>query len=167
MMNLLYDRTFAIAAAVFTLPFLVTLGYNGISDPLASQRAWLSGELAQVDARGEIQTSALSSAWQQSIAGKPSAWMSITKEPPPPEPPKPEAPTPPNLKEMLGEIIVSKAQIGDKIRVMTPQAPRGEWLIVGATINGCTLAKFDRESATFTHEWKEGGKTLSITLPRQ
>ncbi len=164
-MNLLYDRTFAIASAVFTLPFLVVLAYNGISDPLAPQRAWLAGELAQVDARGEIRPTALSSAWQQSIAEKPTAWMAITKEPPPPKAKVPIL-IPPNLKEMLGEIIVSKAQIGDKIRVITPQAPRGEWLIVGATINGCTLAKFDRESATFTHEWKEGNKTLSITLPR-
>lgn len=160
-MNSLFDRNFALASLVVCLPFVGAMLYNGVSDPLKDERAWLRSELAQASA--PVERAALKEVgnWQDGLARRPSAWTSITREPPP------EKPQEPNVREMLKEVYVTRAQIGDKIRVISPNAPRGEWLVVGAAINGCVLTSFDKESATFSYEWKEGRKTINVKIPRE
>ncbi|MFM1918395.1 MAG: hypothetical protein RLZZ303_29 [Candidatus Hydrogenedentota bacterium] len=166
-MNPMFDRNFTLAAIVVCLPFAGAMLYNGVSDPLKDERAWLRAEMAQATVPGERAALKEDGNWQDGLARRPGAWTSITREPPPPPPPPPEKPQEPNVREMLKEVYVTRAQIGDKIRVISPNAPRGEWLVVGAAINGCVLTSFDKESATFSYEWKEGRKTINVKIPRE
>jgi hypothetical protein len=140
------------------------------ANPMDHVRADLERELTQVPVgTGGGGSHSDFAAIQNTLAARPNLWRELI---PPPETPKeaqPVAPDPkaPDLAALLKDISVGRGQIGeDKIRLHTPDAPKGEWVAVGTAINGCTLHSFTPEEVIFTYKWKEGGKELSIALPR-
>ena len=71
------------------------------------------------------------------------------------------------MAEMLKAIRASRAQVGDRVRFLTPGNPRGEFKAVGEAINGCEIESFDRKEVTFKLYWPEGKKTLRYIIPRE
>ncbi len=144
--------------------------FHMVANPMDDVRADLARELAQAPASGASGGEALEfAALQNRIAGRPSLWRELVAAPEaPPEAPAVSAgPSEPNLATILKDVSMGRGQIGaNKIRVHTPEAPDGQWMAIGAAINGCTLESFTRDEAIFTYDWKEGGKKLSIALPR-
>jgi hypothetical protein len=144
--------------------------FGFVLDPMHDVRADLERELAQVPVgvgRGDAQNDF--AAIQNNLAAKPSLWRELVPAQEVPSEAPDAAPSlkAPDLAALLKDVSVGRGQIGaNKIRLHTPNAPNGEWVAVGAVINGCTLASFTPENVTFTHRWKEGGKELSIALPR-
>jgi len=162
MMN---SRATYIALAVGTL-ILARVLMNLVSDPLGHVREDLAQSLAEVPANaplhggGGIDFARI----QQDITAVPTLWRPVIA---PAAPPPPTRATP-DLAEMLAEVRVGREQIGTaKIKVFTPEAPRGAWIEIGDMVNGCTLASFTRDEAVFAHTWAAGGATLEITLPRK
>ncbi|MBL7646777.1 MAG: hypothetical protein JNK74_11365 [Candidatus Hydrogenedentes bacterium] len=144
--------------------------FQSFANPMDEIRADLARELAQAPAGlgsgGEGQDFA---ALQNRIARRASLWRELIAAPAEPQkaPEAPAGPKAPNLAERLKEVSIGRGQIGtNKIRVHTPEAPDGQWMAIGAAINGCTLESFTRDEAIFTYDWKAGGKKLSIALPR-
>lgn len=161
------DRTLVLLCAVVSAPFLGLFFYNGMSDPVAEQRAWIEDQLASIVTGGKDGGEASSlPAWHEAMVTRPSAWESITTPPPPPKPPAPEAPKPPDVKKMLEGLRPSKSQIGDKIKMATPQNERGEWFVVGDVYNGCELTAIEKTAVVFTYNWREGNKQIEVRLPR-
>lgn len=167
------DRNFWMVSALVCAPFVALFGFNMWNDPLTPQRDWLSSQLAGIalEQRAEVVEETPKAAWLESIAAKPVAWRSITTPPPAPAPEAPPPPPPPkcpDMKEMLAGIrIPARAQIGNRIRVIHPDSPRGDWMTRGAVLKGCVLADFDKTSVTFTFECKEAGKMLTLKIPRE
>lgn len=159
-------RITAVIAALIMLWILL----HTVANPMDDVRAELARELAQVpEGAGSGAEGLEFAALQNSIAGRPSLWRELIAAPEaPPEAPVVDAgPSAPNLADRLKDISIGRGQIGtNKIRILTPDAPEGEWMAIGTTINGCTLDSFTRDEAIFTYDWKEGGKKLSIALPR-
>jgi hypothetical protein len=159
-------RITAVISALIVLRILLHTAVN----PMDDVRADLARELAQVPASGASGGEGLEfAALQNRIAGRPSLWRELIAAPEaPPEAPAVNAgPSAPNLADRLKDVSMGRGQIGtNKIRVHTPDAPEGQWMSIGTAINGCTLDSFTRDEAIFTYDWKEGGKKLSIALPR-
>lgn len=141
-----------------------------IVNPMNGVRADLDRELAQVPVgTGSGGAHNDFAAIQNTLAARPTLWRELIPAPeaPPDNPVEAVGPNAPDLAALLKDVSVGRGQIGDsKIRLHTPGAPKGEWVAVGTVINGCTLASFTPEKVTFTYKWKEGGKELSIALPR-
>ena len=144
--------------------------FQTFANPMDEIRADLARELAQTPAGvgtgGDGQDFA---ALQNRIARRSSLWRELIAAPAAPQkaPVVDAGPSAPNLADRLKDISIGRGQIGtNKIRVLTPDAPEGEWMAIGTTINGCTLDSFTRDEAIFTFDWKEGGKKLSIALTR-
>ncbi len=159
-------RIAAVISALIALWILLHMVVN----PMDGVRADLARELAQVPASGASGAEGLEfAALQNRIAGRPSLWRELIAAPeaPPEAPAVAAGPSAPNLADRLKDISIGRGQIGtNKIRVLTPDAPEGQWMAIGTAINGCTLDSFTRDEAIFVYEWKEGGKKLSIALPR-
>jgi len=161
------DRTLALLCAVVSAPFLGLFVYNAMSDPVAEQRAWIEDQLASIVTGGKDGGDGASMpAWHEAMVTRPSAWETITTPPPPPKPPAPEAPKAPDVKKMLEGLRPSKSQIGNKIKMATPQNERGEWFVVGDVYNGCELTAIEKTEVVFTYNWREGNKQIEVRLPR-
>ena len=159
-------RVFLALCALIVLRIL----FQTFANPMDEIRADLARELAQTPAGvgtgGDGQDFA---ALQNRIARRSSLWRELIAAPAAPQkaPETPAGPKAPNLAERLKDVSIGRGQIGtNKIRVHTPEAPDGQWMAIGASINGCTLDSFTPEEAIFTYDWKAGGKKLSIALPR-
>ena len=105
-------------------------------------------------------------AWAQSIQAAPALWQELVA-------PAPVAPTPapkveePDVLAKLKNVRVGKAQIGTtKLKIFTPENPRGTWLELGESVNGCKLTAFDRETAFFSFYWEAGKRNLDVALVR-
>ncbi len=164
----MYPRLTRITAVIAALIVLRMLLY-AVVNPMDRVRADLARERTQVPVSGASGAEGLQfAAFQNSIAGRPSLWRELIAVPEAPEaPPVVAGPSAPNLADRLKGVSIGRGQIGtNKIRVHTPDAPEGQWMAIGATLNGCTLDSFTRDEVLFTYDWKEGGKKLSIVLPR-
>lgn len=162
------DRTLALLALIVAAPFVGLLVYNGFQDPVADQRTWMEDQLSGiVTGGGDRSEEPALPAWHESMQSRPNAWQTITTPPPAPPPPKPKAPEPPDVKKMLEGLRPTKAQIGDKIKIITPQNERGEWFVIGDVFNGCVLTAIEKTEVVFTYEWREGGnKKFDVRLTR-
>lgn len=164
----MYTRLTRITAVIAALIVLRMLLYT-VVNPMDRVRADLARERAQVPVSGASGAEGLEfAALQNTIAGRPSLWRELIPLPEEPEAPTvPTGPSAPNLADRLKGVSIGRGQIGtNKIRVLTPDAPEGQWMAIGSTLNGCTLDSFTRDEVIFTYDWKEGGKKLSIALPR-
>ena len=163
------SRLQQIAIAVSVL-IAARILFGFIVNPMNGVRADLNRELTQVPVgMGSGGSHNDLVAIQNALAARPTLWRELIPAPeaPPEKPVEAVGPSAPDLAALLKDVSVGRGQIGDsKIRLHTPDAPKGEWVAVGTVINGCTLASFTPEKVVFTYKWKEGGKELSIALPR-
>lgn len=156
---------FALAALI-----LARIVLNTIMNPMDTLRADLAREVAQASTdRVPLEDNNDYAALQNDIAARPTLWKELVEAPTAPleTPASPVQAKKPDLGAMLKGVKIDRGQIGEnKVRVITPEAPKGQWVVVGTVINGCTLASFNAEGVTFTYHWKEGGQDLHLTLPR-
>ena len=156
---------FGIAALV-----LAKVVLNIFVSPMDRIRDNVAASLAEIPANAPLSNGAGQdyALWARDIKAVPSLWQEIVAPPPPPPPKAPPKASAPNLAEMLADVSIGKGQIGKtKIRVVTPEAPRGRWLQIGDAVNGCTLESFTRKEAIFTYYWEDGGKILEVALLRE
>ena len=164
-------RLVPVAGAIVLVVALKML-LNLFMSPADAVRAELAAELATVPDHAPLSGAGSEdyAALCNPILSKPSLWHELVAAPAPPPAPKAAAPAPPNAPDvagMLKELGMVRGQIGgNKMRVVTPEAPEGTWMAVGDSFNGCTLESFTREEAVFRYSWKEGGRDLRVTLPR-
>lgn len=155
---------------VLSIPIIVWMIYAALFNPMDGHRAQLATALAGANAPGmDGQAQRDFAAIQQAIAARPGLWGELVPAPPAPAaPPRAAAPpSAPDLAAMLEGVRIGRGQIGEnKLRIHTPDAPDGEWVAVGTTIQGCIFTAFTPEEAIFTHYWEQGGRELSIALPR-
>lgn len=149
---------------------LARIIWNFVVNPMDAARADLAREVAQASSDTvPLDGASDYAALQNDIAARPSLWKELIEAPPAAQ----EAPVnavqakKPDLAAMLKGVKIDRGQIGEnKIRVITPEAPKGQWVVVGTVIKGCTLSSFSADGVTFTYHWKEGGQDLRLTLPR-
>lgn len=148
---------------------LVLIAMSIVSDPLGAKRAQLAQDLQNVPAVMEFPeaTPLPFSEWEGVISDKIGVWDALVPPPPPPKPPPPPPPTPPDIRKMLEGVKASKHQVGSKVKIITPESPRGTFYEAGDTVKGCTLKSFDRNAVTFSFFWREGNKELSHVIARE
>lgn len=156
--------------AIIAVLLLLRLVFNAVLNPLDTVRRDLARELEQVPGAAHARSDGPEyAALQNAIAARPALWNALIAPPEVPvETPAPTpGPTPPNMDKLLEGVSIGRGQIGEnKIRVITPDAPDGQWMAIGTEIKGCRLDSFTRDEAIFTYDWKAGGKKLSLSLPR-
>jgi len=135
-----------------------------IFNPMEARRVALNEQLSQIKPqvvrydRPNIDVATLTS----SITSKPAIWDAIVPPPPPPPPPpEPE----PNLNEMLKDIVVTRQQVGQRVKIVTPANPRGMFKGVGETVKDVVIKEITREEVIFVLQWKN--KELTVTLSRK
>lgn len=149
-----------------------TMLWNLVFSPMDAARAALEEELAKVPTHAGTAESMDHDFTQlhEQIAAKPALWQELIAPPAPPAP-KPAAPPPPpstpDVAAMLQDLGMAPGQIGKlRMKVITPANPRGDWMKVGDSYNGCRLLSFTREEAVFSYLWKEKNQEITVTLPR-
>ena len=117
---------------------LVVLNFQ--VNPMDAQREWLASEIANIDENPvELQDVQYDYAnWQQSIDGNNYLWRELIEAPKPN--PDDEArrraeeerrralaarPKEPNIDELLKGVLITRARVGNKARVILPEYPRG------------------------------------------
>ncbi len=143
---------------------------NMVVSPMDVKRQELADALAEVPSHALLADDEATDfeLMVKDLRDAPALWTELVPPPPPAPPPPPPKPQAPDLAEMLSAIEVGRGQIGTtKIKITTPDSPRGTWLQLGEHIGGCTLESFTREEAIFSFFWEEGDETLHITLPRK
>jgi len=144
--------------------------YRGVFNPMSDARASLARSLKEVPEQAPLGDHSGQDYAQlmQRIDRAPHLWQELIAPPPAPAPAPPPKPNAPDMDAMLADINVGKAQIGTtKIKVFTPESPRGDWVSLGTVINGCTLESFTSEEAIFRYYWEAGDETLRLAIPRQ
>lgn len=157
------ERRYLIAAVAVLVVTVGAMALRALVDPLESRREMLAADLAEitpVDVKFEGQQ-ANYERWKQTIEGKPSVWQELVPEPPPP-PKAPEAP--PNTKQMLAGLKVTRQGIGAKVRILTAENPKGVFLGPGDSINGMKVKEVTKASVTFSLEWN--GQELTEVVQR-
>ncbi len=142
---------------------------NLVHDPMDSQRTYLKDALADIHATDDEEegTQADFEKWNGMITGKQGVWAAMVPPPPPLPPPPPPPPAAPNIGQMLTGIKASRQKVGDKIKIITPENPKGAFYAIGDTVNGFTVQSYDKTSVTLAYEWKEGKQTLTHSIPRE
>lgn len=170
------QRIIDLAGGLLVLAGIALIGVNAVQSPVADDRAWLAAQTATgTDPKGEEQAAQENfDAWQASIAKRPQIWKPISPEPvaeKPAGPPPCKPPSEEELRNKLAEAGVrfTKAQIGKKVKIMTGNSKRGEFIAEGESIKGFTLVSFDRTSVllSFTFACPDKSKMdLQLTVPR-
>ncbi len=142
---------------------------NQMNSPMAARRADLETRLADSGPEIDFSRGADVSVeeWNQIILGKNSVWKALVPPPPPPPPEPPPPPKRPDLSEMLRGVEATRQQIGDKVKFILPNSPRGEFLGEGDSINQVVIESISRMEVLFSYHWREGNETLTYTLPRR
>ena len=168
------ERRLTQVVGALVLIIVGKMALNLVVSPADTVRAELAAELAQVPDRapmtgaGDRDFAALCNP----VLEKPALWQELIAPPPPPPAPEtkpapPAAPNAPDLKALLGGLTMRPGQIGrDKMNVITPARPGGDWMTIGDAYNGCVLESFTREEAVFRYFWEEGNQELRVTVPR-
>lgn len=166
-MTFSYFRQGAIAIAAMLL--LLTL-YRAVVNPMERERLALAEALDEIPAQAPLDGNRSQDYAQvmQRIDRASHLWQELVAPPPAPAPAPPPKPNAPDMDAMLADINVGKAQIGTtKIKIFSPESPRGAWVSLGTVINGCTLESFTSEEAIFRYYWEAGDETLRLAIPRQ
>lgn len=158
------------AAILITVMLLLLTLYRTVVNPMDQERLALTEALDAIPAQAPLDDHRGQDYAQvmQRIDRVPHLWQELVAPPPAPAPTAPPRPNAPDLDAMLSDINVGKAQIGTtKIKIFSPESPRGEWVSLGAVINGCTLESFTSDEAVFRYYWEAGDETLRLAIPRQ
>lgn len=143
-----------------------------VFNPMNAVRADLAEELSKVPAHASVEeaTEHDYAVLHNTIAAKPSLWQELVAPAARPAPKAPPAPPPaeaPDVAAMLKDLGMAPGQIGkDRMRVIPPGRPKGDWMRIGDTFNGCKLVSFTRDEAVFSYYWEAKKKELKATLPR-
>ncbi len=158
------ERKYLIVLIAVLAVVAVAVGLKTAINPYATRQAELRAKLAAIQPEEVKHETAQASfdRWKQTITGKPSVWQELIAAPPP-QPPKP--PPPPKVKDKLEGLRITRQGIGQKVRIMSPESPKGAFFAVGDTINGLTIKEITKKSVTFALEWQ--GKELTETVPRE
>lgn len=105
--------------------------------------------------------------WEQNITANAKLWSGLVPPPPPPAPPPPPPPQRPDMAAMLKDVYPTRRGVGNKVRIVTPQNPRGDYYSVGDAINGCTIERVEKTEVVFTLVWPAKNEVLTYSLPRQ
>lgn len=105
--------------------------------------------------------------WRNILSKRPEIWDALTEPPAPPPPPKPKPPEKPKLAEMLKGVRPLRAQVGQKVKIITPEDQKGSFYGIGDKIKGCTIKAIDKKTVTFSYDWKEGKQELTHTIERE
>lgn len=165
-----YERVFNIACALLTLGAVALFVKNAVDNPAEARRADLAAELSDLDTRADAGADKAQlwpfTEWQAAIHGNPKVWDGLV--PPPKEERTTATISPaPGWDALLKGVKVLMSGRGDMIKIIYPgSAPDGDYVGVGAKINGCVLESFDRRTATFTHHWPPTNETRTQTVPR-
>lgn len=153
----------AIVIAVLAV-VAAAVGLRSAFNPYKARQAALEAELAQikpVEVKMETQQSSFDR-WKQTIDSKPAVWQELIPAPPAPPPPPPK---PPNTKEKIAGLKVTRQGIGDKVRIMSKENPKGVFVGPGDSINGMEVKEVTKTSVTFSLEWN--GQELTETVQRE
>ncbi|HOC74199.1 MAG TPA: hypothetical protein PKL54_15400, partial [Candidatus Hydrogenedentes bacterium] len=58
-------------------------------------------------------------------------------------------------------------QVGQKVKLVTPQSPRGVFVGVGDDVNGLKVKSIEKTGIVLSFLWKEKQEELTVTLPRE
>ncbi len=142
---------------------------NVVYDPMSARREYLRQALADIHATNDEEEGAQGNfeKWNSLITAKPGVWTGMGPPPPPPPPPAPPPPQAPNMGQMLTGIKATHQKVGEKIKIITAEIPKGAFYGVGDVVNGLTVKSFDKTSVTLSLDWKEGNQELTQTIPRE
>lgn len=144
--------------------FIGALAINVVEDPLKEERRALSRQLERLRPERKVYVTSTDLDFQrirETITGKDALWDELI--PPPPKPPPPKKT--PNFGQLLKGVSVGQGQIGDKIRIIMPGSPRGEFLGVGDKVNLLTISEITPEYVEFSLDWVDG-ETYTHRLQR-
>jgi glutaminase len=65
----------------------------------------------------------------------------------------------------LKEVQATRAQIGQKVQIKTPENPKGAFYAVGDAMGKFTIKTITKEFVEFSLDWK--GQELTAKLPRK
>lgn len=157
------------AIGILILFVLSQIVMNFLFDPTEVRRQNLSRDLQSVPPSSRLSDSSNVDIdeWGQKIIDKKDLWKPLVPPPPPPPPPPPAPPKRPDVAQMLQGVKASRQQIGQKIKIFTPEEPRGVLVGVGDTVKGCKVQSFDRSTVTFVYFWQEGKEEIPYTINRE
>lgn len=164
------QRTLVLICIVLLLPAICFMVLHFISDPMGKSRMALANELKRIPQNVEFPAADdwPFDKWNENILSKSALFDALVPKPEPPKPPPPPPPTPPDLCQKLQGVTPTRMQIGkSKIKIITPDNPRGGFKSLGDKIADCTLADFDKQGAIFTFHWREGNKKMTCTIDLQ
>ena len=132
----------------------VAVGLHSAINPYKARQSALEADLARikpVEVKLKTQQSNFDR-WKQTIAAKPAVWQELIPAPPAPPPPPPK---PPNTKEKVAGLKVTRQGIGDKVRIMSKETPKGVFLGPGDSVNGMKIKEVTKTSVTFSLKWQD------------
>ncbi|MBW7865811.1 MAG: hypothetical protein H3C30_15530 [Candidatus Hydrogenedentes bacterium] len=69
--------------------------------------------------------------------------------------------------KMLEGVKFTRQQVGPKVKMNSPQSPKGSFVGEGDKVNGLTVKSISKTGVTLTFFWKEKNEELTITMPRE
>lgn len=168
MIDLLKTRRILVTFGLISAVAVAWIVLSFIRNPMDARLAKLEAEIndiqvAPVFVVGPSQTNYPQV--QRSIQGKNVLWRALIS---PHQQAKPQA-TGPNFAHLLKGVDVSgpEMKVGDtlKLRVVTPQSPRGNWVQVGDKLGGTEIVQITPQSVIVSAT--KGNKTYKHTLQRK
>jgi len=158
------ERRYVIIVIAVLAVIAVAVGLRSALNPYRTRQAALQADLAQIKpVEVKLQTKQANLArWKQAIGAIPAVWQELIPAPPPPPPPPPK---PPNTKEKIAGLKVTRQGIGDKVRIMSKENPKGVFLGPGDSINGMKIKEVTKTDVTFSLKWRD--KELTETVHRE
>ncbi len=106
---------------------------------------------------------------EEAIGNKKAIWRELVEAPPPP-PPAPKKVEAPDMPRMLHAVVPSlRSQIGRgeslKIRISTPEKPRGVFMGLGEIVNGCVIKEIRDDAVVFALD--ANGRTYEYVVERR
>jgi hypothetical protein len=131
---------------------------NAVMSPVSAQRSLFEEEMASLDGAPEelsAQAEKDYETFQSLISDERDQWQELIP------PPVKEA-VRPDLGVMLQGVQPTRTQVGTKIRVITPNAPRGEMFGVGDSVHGVKIKGITPGAVEFSLSWQGVELTHSI-----
>lgn len=163
------DRILTISGLAVFAGVCAFLAQGAIWDPFSEDRIALEQRLVAVpsETRAEERVIWPWAEWEKSITTNAKTWNALVPEPPPVvAPPPPPAECDP-IENMLQGVVPTRRGMGDKVRIITPQNPRGDYYIVGDAINGCTIDAITKTEVTFSYFCTSRRETKTKTFTRE
>jgi hypothetical protein len=158
------ERKYLIVMIAVLVAVVAAAGLRSAVNPYRARHAALESKLAEikpVEVKPETRQASFER-WKQAIEAKPAVWQELIAPPPAPPPPPPK---PPNVKEKLAGLKVTRQGIGNKVRIMSKENPKGAFLGPGDSINGVRIKEVTKAAVTFSLQWN--GQELTETLQRE